>query len=87
MHYIFEKLLFENVIFSILYEIACLMNLQMNNFGMKQNVLFFFKAVINLDIFFIVYWIVGARSCFLLTSVSFIIPLVLLRAAGRQKEE
>uniref|UniRef100_H3DDQ4 Major facilitator superfamily domain-containing protein 10 n=2 Tax=Tetraodon nigroviridis TaxID=99883 RepID=H3DDQ4_TETNG len=34
-----------------------------------------------------VYWIVGAQSCFLLTSISFFIPLVLLRKAGRYKEE
>uniref|UniRef100_H2V1R3 Major facilitator superfamily domain-containing protein 10 n=1 Tax=Takifugu rubripes TaxID=31033 RepID=H2V1R3_TAKRU len=34
-----------------------------------------------------VYWIVGAQTCFLLTSISFVIPLVLLRTAGRQKEE
>uniref|UniRef100_A0A3Q3WYN4 Major facilitator superfamily (MFS) profile domain-containing protein n=1 Tax=Mola mola TaxID=94237 RepID=A0A3Q3WYN4_MOLML len=34
-----------------------------------------------------VYWIVGAQTCFLLTSASFIIPLALLRSAGRLKEE
>ncbi|XP_044051281.1 major facilitator superfamily domain-containing protein 10 [Siniperca chuatsi] len=34
-----------------------------------------------------VYWIAGAQTCFLLTSASFIIPLALLRTAGRLKEE
>lgn len=34
-----------------------------------------------------VYWIAGAQTCFLLTSASFIIPLSLLRTAGRLKEE
>ncbi|TKS78426.1 Major facilitator superfamily domain-containing protein 10 [Collichthys lucidus] len=34
-----------------------------------------------------VYWIAGAQICFLLTSASFIIPLVLLRTAQRLKEE
>uniref|UniRef100_A0AAQ4P7W4 Major facilitator superfamily (MFS) profile domain-containing protein n=1 Tax=Gasterosteus aculeatus aculeatus TaxID=481459 RepID=A0AAQ4P7W4_GASAC len=34
-----------------------------------------------------VYWIAGAQVCFLLTSASFIIPLVLLRRARSLKEE
>ncbi|XP_068594596.1 major facilitator superfamily domain-containing protein 10 [Brachionichthys hirsutus] len=34
-----------------------------------------------------VYWIAGAQTCFFLTSACFIIPLALLRTAGRQKEE
>uniref|UniRef100_A0A671UG44 Major facilitator superfamily domain-containing protein 10 n=2 Tax=Sparus aurata TaxID=8175 RepID=A0A671UG44_SPAAU len=34
-----------------------------------------------------VYWIAGAQTCFLLTSASFIIPLALLRIAGRLKED
>lgn len=34
-----------------------------------------------------VYWIAGAQTCFLLTSATFIVPLVLLRTAGRLKEE
>uniref|UniRef100_A0A8C4I6J7 Major facilitator superfamily domain containing 10 n=1 Tax=Dicentrarchus labrax TaxID=13489 RepID=A0A8C4I6J7_DICLA len=34
-----------------------------------------------------IYWIAGAQICFLLTSASFIVPLALLRAAGRLKEE
>ncbi|KAM3611718.1 uncharacterized protein V6R79_023124 [Siganus canaliculatus] len=34
-----------------------------------------------------VYWIAGAQTCFLLTSASFIVPLALLRTAGRLKEE
>lgn len=33
-----------------------------------------------------VYWIAGAQICFLLMSASFIIPLALLRIAGRLKE-
>lgn len=37
--------------------------------------------------FFAVYWIAGAQTCFLLTSATFIVPLVLLRRAGRLKEE
>lgn len=34
-----------------------------------------------------VYWIAGAQTCFLITSATFIIPLVLLGRAGRLKEE
>lgn len=34
-----------------------------------------------------VYWIAGAQTCFLITSASFIIPLALLRTAGRLKED
>ncbi|XP_074526550.1 major facilitator superfamily domain-containing protein 10-like isoform X2 [Halichoeres trimaculatus] len=34
-----------------------------------------------------IYWIAGAQTCFLLTSASFIVPLALLRTAGRLKEE
>lgn len=34
-----------------------------------------------------VYWIAGAQTCFLVTSVTFIVPLALLRTAGRLKEE
>uniref|UniRef100_A0A665WE12 Major facilitator superfamily (MFS) profile domain-containing protein n=1 Tax=Echeneis naucrates TaxID=173247 RepID=A0A665WE12_ECHNA len=34
-----------------------------------------------------VYWIAGAQTCFLVTSASFIVPLVLLNSCKRQKEE
>ncbi|XP_047197028.1 major facilitator superfamily domain-containing protein 10 [Hippoglossus stenolepis] len=34
-----------------------------------------------------VYWISGPQTCFLITSASFIVPLVLLSTAARQKEE
>lgn len=34
-----------------------------------------------------IYWIAGAQVCFLLTSASFVVPLALLRRAGRLKDE
>ncbi|KAK5617348.1 hypothetical protein CRENBAI_007392 [Crenichthys baileyi] len=34
-----------------------------------------------------VYWIAGAQTCFLITSASFVIPLILLSKARRLKEE
>lgn len=45
------------------------------------------EVILTLVVCFTVYWIAGAQTCFLLTSASFIVPLVLLSTARRLKEE
>lgn len=52
-----------------------------------KNFAILFKYLTFYLLVFTVYWIAGAQTCFLITSVTFIVPLALLRTAGRLKEE
>lgn len=45
------------------------------------------QVFIHFHVFISVYWIAGAQTCFLITSASFVVPLILLSKAQRLKEE